>query len=87
MYLPKFGNIFMCKFNSKSCFIFRMFRNGMCRSQNKRQSPSDVTSAPPSVYDTVEDNTAYQELGQVNQASHYNQLQTPNQIVNDVAAL
>ena len=53
-----------------------MFRNGMCRTQNKKQSNTDVTTAPPSVYDTVEDNTAYQELGQVNQASHYNQLQT-----------
>ncbi|XP_052694351.1 multiple epidermal growth factor-like domains protein 10 [Crassostrea angulata] len=54
-------------------FIIRQLRNNMCKDQkNKETDQSDNCSK--SVYKKSEDNTAYQELGEITKESQYDKL-------------
>ncbi|XP_062606973.1 multiple epidermal growth factor-like domains protein 10, partial [Saccostrea cucullata] len=55
------------------------FRNGACKGKcqekkNTQQGFTDHTKPNTEIYDKVEDNAGYQELGQISQPSHYDKL-------------
>ncbi|XP_078330701.1 uncharacterized protein LOC144624676 [Crassostrea virginica] len=77
-YQPYFHGVVvvMCtSFVLNIVFITWMMRQRICQRRNGDQSPTDVTSVPPVIYDAVEDNTGYLQLDQLSPASHYSQLQ------------
>lgn len=62
-------------------FFSRQLRNHMCRKQKNKENHDkrfvgriQGTEESKSVYDTVEDNAAYQELGEIKKESQYDKL-------------
>nr|XP_022312504.1 platelet endothelial aggregation receptor 1-like [Crassostrea virginica] len=55
--------------------VILMVRHGVCQRKRGNQSTTEETAVPPIIYDAVEDNNEYQELGQLSESSHYTELQ------------
>ncbi|XP_078327529.1 uncharacterized protein LOC111116790 [Crassostrea virginica] len=75
-YQPILFGVVMCTslvFNIVSVIL--MVRHGVCQRKRGNQSLTEETAVPPIIYDAVEDNNEYQELGQLSESSHYTELQ------------
>nr|XP_022312499.1 multiple epidermal growth factor-like domains protein 10 isoform X2 [Crassostrea virginica] len=75
-YQPILYGVVMCTslvFNIVSVIL--MVRHGVCQRKRGNQSTTEETAVPPIIYDAVEDNNEYQELGQLSESSHYTELQ------------
>ena len=66
-------------------FFYRHLRSTMCRKQNNKENldkrsvgrikgTEQLDNFSKSVYDKAEDNTAYQELGEIMKESQYDKL-------------
>nr|XP_022311506.1 multiple epidermal growth factor-like domains protein 10 isoform X2 [Crassostrea virginica] len=55
--------------------VILMVRHGVCQRKRGNQSTTEESAVPPIIYDAVEDNNEYQELGQLSESSHYTELQ------------
>nr|XP_034322834.1 cell death abnormality protein 1 [Crassostrea gigas] len=56
-----------------------IFRNNACKRHDiiQEETKDTDTISTPGIYDTEEENTGYQELGQLSEPSHYDHLQGP----------
>lgn len=53
--------------------LYRILRQKICNTQ-VRESDKSASNERPGMYDTVGDNSGYQELGYVSGPSHYDRL-------------